>query len=376
MREPPGGATVEPPRARSLGWVLPGFETGRHNDITDVPGVLVGQRTLRRGTGPEAIRTGATVVLPHGGNLRRAPVTAAVHVINGYGKPTGFEQVRELGEIETPIALTNTLCVGAAFTALVRHALAQCPELGRRAGTVNPVVAECNDARLNDIRARAVRPRHVLAAIDRARGGPVRQGAVGAGTGMVGFGWKAGIGSASAVLDLGGRTYVLGVLSLVNFGRPDELTVRGVPVGRALPDPLGSSPDAAQPESRPGPAGLPPGQATEPPAGSLVCVVATDAPLDARQLGRLARRVTNGTARLGGATDAGSGEFVIAFTTDRTRERFPDSRVRFDPLFRALAGAVEESILDSLLAARAAHWRTGTVPVLPQGEVSRLLAGS
>lgn len=337
-------------RVRELGWLEPGFPSGPHGDITDVPGVRVGHRDIRRGAGESTVCTGVSVVLPHGGNLFREPVVAAVHVINGFGKPAGFEQVRELGQLETPIALTNTLGVGAAHTGLVRHALAECAEIGREAGTVNPVVAECNDGRINDIRSLAVTPEDVLAAIADATTGPAPQGCVGAGSGMVAFGWKAGIGSASALVEAG---YTVGALCLVNFGRAPELTIRGIPVGRVLPDP-----------------------GTLPAAGSIVCVLATDAPLDARQLGRVARRAQNGIARVGGQGDSGSGEFVIAFSTSRGAPPLADRDLPMDTLFRVVADTVQVSILDSLLAASDTVGRTGLVPALPADAVSRLLAAS
>ncbi len=307
--------------------------------ITDVPGVRVGHVTL---DGPE-VRTGVTCLLPRPGDLLARPVTAAVHVVNGYGKPAGLAQVVELGELETPVVLTNTLAVGAAHEGVVRHLLDRHPDLGRP-GTVNPVVLECNDGRLNDLRALAVRPEHVVQAVRAAEsqpeGHPVQEGAVGAGHGMVAFGWKGGIGTASATVDDGTWRGTLGCLVLTNMGRPEDLRVDGRP--------LTGRPAAAPPL----PAGL-----TDTVAGSVVVLLATDAPLDARQLGRLARRAQNGLARTGVPTDHGSGEFVLALSTTAPQVRRDDRWLR--PWFGAVADVVEEAVLRSLRAAATTTGRDG-----------------
>ena len=242
------------PRARDLGIRLGILEPGRYNAITDVGDVRVGHVTIiDEGSaspprGPA--RTGVTVVLPHGGNMFQLKVPAAVHVINAFGKTVGVTQLQELGVLETPIALTNTLSVGSAFEGLILHALAANPEIGRSTGNVNPVVAECSDAKLNDIRALLVRPEHVLEAIAAARPGPVAEGSVGAGTGMICYGWKGGIGTASRMTGGGAGSHVVGVLVLANFGSPGDLRIDGVPVGKSLRPP-GSQASAPLPPSAP-----------------------------------------------------------------------------------------------------------------------------
>jgi D-aminopeptidase len=320
------------PRARDLGLAIGSGEPGPLNAITDVEGVRVGHTTLD--TPP--VRTGVTVIVPHGGNVYREKVPCSVHVINGFGKATGLSQLDELGTLETPIALTNTLCVGAAFEGLVRDALARNPEIGTTTGTVNPVVAECNDQRLNDLRGLHVRPGHVIAAIEAASSGPVAEGSVGAGTGMVCYGWKGGIGTASRHAKNG---WTVGVLVLANFGRPGMLTLAGVPVGARLDRP---------------------GEQTD--DGSCVTVIATDAPADSRQLGRVCRRAQSGLARTGTFVEHGSGEYVLAFTTAARIAHFPATAARaaaqlaedgpaIDALFEATTEAVEEAVVNALFAA-------------------------
>jgi D-aminopeptidase len=346
------------PRARDLGIRLGTLEPGPGNAITDVGDVRVGHVTIidegsaspRRGPA----RTGVTVVLPHGGNMFKQKVPAAFHVINAFGKAVGATQVQELGVLETPIALTNTLSVGAAFEGLVLHALSANPEIGRSAGNVNPVVAECSDARLNDIRALMVRPEHVLEAIAAARPGPVGEGSVGAGTGMICYGWKGGIGTASRTTGEGAGSHVVGVLVLANFGQPGDLRIDGVPVGESLrpPDSPGT-PLAAAPVS---------GPAQDTGGGSCVVVLATTAPADSRQLGRLARRVQNGLAWTGTFGEHGSGEYVIAFSTawliphspeaeQVAAPVLPEDGPMMDLLFRAVAESVEEAVVNALLGA-------------------------
>lgn len=341
---------AERPRAREIG-VVPGvLPTGAANAITDVPGVLVGQVTVREG---DSIRTGVTAVLPHGGNLFQEKVPAAIHVGNGFGKLTGISQVQELGEIETPIVLTCTLCVPRAANAVLDHSLSRNP--GAR--SVNPVVGETNDGFLNDIRARPVRARHVLEAIRTAAGGAVEEGAVGAGTGTVAFGWKGGIGTSSRRLpgELGG--YTVGVLVQTNFG--GILQIMGAPVGQEL--------DRYYLRDQ-----LDRGDAD----GSIMIVVATDAPLDSRNLERLASRALVGLARTGSAMTNGSGDYVIAFSTALGVRRTPARRRevhtiellpndRISPLFQAVAEATEEAILNSLFRATTTTGARGTVEALP-----------
>ncbi|QND63122.1 P1 family peptidase [Mesorhizobium loti] len=312
---------------------------GANNAITDVPGVRVGHCTLRKGD----INTGVTAILPHGGNLFRKKVTAAGHVINGFGKTVGLTQVQELGTIETPILLTNTLSVGTCATALIRDAIRLNPDIGRSTGTVNPVVGECNDGPLSDIQALAISEEHALAALADAHDGAVEQGNVGAGTGMSCFGFKGGIGSASRKIALGGDRH-LGVLVLSNFGKPGDLV---------LPD--GRRPDPRQPDR------------VE--RGSIMIILATDVPLEHRQLERVARRAGVGIARLGSFWGHGSGDIAIAFSTgnmvdhDEARDLVPLltlNEARIDMLFRAAAEATQEAVLNSMLSAQTFTGRAGT----------------
>lgn len=365
------------PRAREAGVKTGLLPTGPLNAITDVAGVLVGHTTLSWGEGalvPGAgpVRTGVTAIKPHPGNLFRDKVTAAVHVINGFGKSAGLPQVEELGTIETPILLTNTLSVGQASDALVGYMLDQNPDIGiSTVGTVNPLVGECNDGYLNDIRGRHVKAEHVCAALDAATGGPVVEGAVGGGTGMSCYGFKGGIGTASRVARAGetGSPYTLGALVQANFGSRRHLTIKGVPVGEALAGWEGAKPGAGAPLE----------------SGSIMIVLATDAPLTSRQLKRVARRAAGGLARTGSAFGNGSGDFVIAFTTANRvpydagesllrYERLPDDSHVFSLLFTATVEAVEEAVLNALFAAdtvvgRDYHVRYG----LPIDEVLDIL---
>lgn len=339
-------------RLRQWGINLPGLPPGHLNAITDVPGVGVGHCTLVKG---DFVRTGVTAILPHFGNLFEEKVPAAVEVINGFGKAVGLSQLQELGEIETPIILTNTLSVGSALDALVTYKLQRNPEIGRKYATVNGIVAECNDGHLNDIRARAVESEHVRAAIAAASRGLPREGSVGAGTGMSSFGCKGGIGTSSRLAG----DYTVGVLVLSNFGLWHQLKIVGVPVGQLLPRP---------------------GEQEE--KGSIVMVVATDAPLDARQLGRIAKRAGFGLARTGSVAGHGSGDFVLAFSTsNRQQETTPHSfvctRMRDDKLgtlFEATVEATEEAILNALFTAGSLTGRDGNRrPALPVADVIDIL---
>jgi D-aminopeptidase len=346
------------PRARALG-IAPGvFSPGPLNAITDVAGVRVGHLTLIEG---ESVRTGATAIVPHGGNLFQEKVPAAVVVGNGFGKLVGSTQVNELGQLETPIILTNTLNVWEAAAALADYTLAQPGNEDVR--SVNPVVGETNDGYLNDIRRRGLRREHFLAALRAASTGPVEEGSVGAGTGTVAFGWKGGIGTASRRLPakLGG--YTMGVLVQTNFG--GSLTVDGVPVGKEL--------------GRYAFKELVEGD------GSCMMVVATDAPLDARQLRRLAARALAGMARTGASFSHGSGDYVIAFSTAASvrvshESATPTAQVtlvrddKLSPLFQAAAEATEEAILNSLLRATTVRGHQDhEAPALPLDELLRVL---
>ena len=347
-------------RARDFGVTIGVLPTGTNNAITDVEGVAVGHETvwfgdgaLKPGYGPA--RTGVTVVIPHPGNIYLDKVPAAIEVINGYGKTSGSIQVDELGTLETPIALTSTLCVGRAIDGLISHAIAQTPEIGIRTATVNAVVGECADSYLNDMQGRHVTADHVLAAIDSASQGPVMEGAVGAGTGMSCFEFKGGIGTASRMIPASFGGWTVGVLVLSNFGSREQLVIDGVPVGRLLST----------------------GEISEPERGSIMLVVATDAPASDRQLRRIARRAGFGLARTGSIAGNGSGDVVIAFSnnsllrvphygrewtrpTEVIAEGGPQaSSEAIDALFAATIEATEEAIINSLFAAETVVGRDG-----------------
>jgi D-aminopeptidase len=338
-------------RARELG-VAPGvFPPGRHNAITDVAGVLVGQVTLVRG---ENVRTGVTAIRPHGGNLFQDKVAGAVHIGNAFGKLAGSTQVEELGTIETPVVLTNTLSVGRAVDAVVGWTLGRPGNEDVR--SVNALVGETNDGTLNDIRGRHVAPEDVVRAIDGAVGGPVQEGVVGAGTGTIAFGWKGGIGTSSRVLPQRYGGYTVGVLVQANYG--GLLTVDGVPVGLEL----GHNPFA-------------------PADGSCMIVVATDAPLADRNLERLAARAVFGLGRTGSQYSNGSGDYAIAFTPAvrfRHGEQAPRAQTflpndALSPLFQAALETTEEAVYNALFMATTTTGNGRTIEALPLDEVKRLL---
>lgn len=311
---------------------------GRLDQITDVPGVSVSHVTLKQGS----IQTGVTALIPHKGNCFREKCLVAAHVINGFGKSAGLIQVQELGTLETPLVMTNTFAVGTASTALIRYMLEDNPDIGTTTGSVNPVVFECNDSKLNDIRGMHITENHVRLALERASGetGAFEEGAVGAGTGMCCYGLKGGIGSASRLVTLGDITYTLGTLVLTNFGKLHELVVCGRPIGEEIEDQgFGNE---------------------EPDRGSIIVVIATDLPLSARQLGRISKRAQNGIARTGSITANGSGEIVLSFSTANRISHYPDGDLikaellheeKMDTVFAAVCEAVEESIISSLLHA-------------------------
>ncbi|MCD9029930.1 P1 family peptidase [Luteimonas sp. BDR2-5] len=352
------GAAEARPRAREAGVVIGSLPTGPLNAIVDVDGVAVGHVTVHEG---DSVRTGVTAIVPHPGDLFAERVPAAIHVANGFGKLLGVTQVRELGELETPVLLTGTLGVWQAADAMVGWLLAQ-PGMAQ-VRSINPVVGETNDGFLNDIRARPLRPEHVVQALQSASTTDAREGAIGAGTGTVAFGWKGGIGTSSRRLPDARGGHTVGVLVQSNYG--GELTIAGVPVGRHLPDP----------------ASVAAGQAAHAPStgdGSIMIVVATDAPLDARQLQRLAARATVGLARTGAAMSNGSGDYVIAFSTAPASRRRPDvplqapaalSNEAMDGLFVAVAEATEEAIVNSMFRAGTMRGHRGTVPALPLEQV-------
>jgi D-aminopeptidase len=348
------------PRARDLGIVAGTMAPGALDAITDVAGVRVGQTTLVDG---DNVRTGVTAIVPHDGNVFQDKVAGAVFVGNAFGKLAGSTQVAELGTIETPIVLTNTLAVGVAVDAVVRYTLAQ--PGNERVQSVNALVGETNDGGLNDIRGLHVKTEHVLDAIRNARSGPVSEGAVGAGTGTIAFGWKGGIGTSSRKTTTG---YVVGVLAQTNFG--GNLTIAGVPIYRSL---------------------QPPGRRAAPAAparvdaadGSCMLVVATDAPLDARDLRRLAARAVFGLGRTGSSYSNGSGDFAIAFSTSaEVRSRFGESAARAhttlptdatSPLFEAALEATEEAVYNSLFQATTVTSRFGSAEAIPIDRIRELL---
>ena len=394
------------PRARDLGIAPGAMDPGALNAITDVPGVLVGQVTVRAG---DHVRTGVTAILPHGGNLFRDKVPGAVFVGNAFGKLAGSTQVEELGTIESPIVLTNTLSVGAALDAVVRWTVAQPGNENVR--SVNGLVGETNDGSLNDIRGFHVTREHVTAAIAGAKSGAVEEGAVGAGTGTVAFGWKGGIGTSSRLVRMQDATYTIGVLVQSNYG--GKLTIAGVPVWKEL-TPRGLTPGE-------NPRGLTPaeiqrgsgplsqrGSGPLSPDGSCMIVVATDAPLDARDLERLAARAIFALARTGSTYSNGSGDFAIAFGRGLTpaeiqrgsgplpadiqrgsgplpaeiqrgsgplpqRGSGPLSSDVISPLFEAVLDATEEAVYNSMLKAVDTTGNGRTVRALPIDRLRALL---
>ena len=350
------------PRVSDLGLLRSRLQPGPNDAITDVPGVADGHFTLIADVemdeaGHGTYRTGVTVILPHQGNPYEETVPAAVHTINGYGKPIGFEQVRELGTIETPIALTGTLNVPRVADALITVAIERNPLIA----TVNPLVAETNDGFLSDIQGRPIGEPEVRAALASAMDGPVSEGVVGAGTGTSCFGWKGGIGTASRVIP---ARHTVGALVQSNFGAPHDLTIAGVPIGQQL---------------------LPPGREQESPGGSIVIVLATDAPLETHCLERLAKRVDLALARTGSVGHNGSGDFVIAFSTGyripralppaaQSGPRLVPSDRMFNDLSLAVVESVEEAIYNSLFAAHTVVGRGGnTRHALPAEEVVAII---
>jgi D-aminopeptidase len=341
--------SAQRPRARDLGLTIGMFPPGPLNAITDVAGVRVGHTTLSRG---DSINTGVTAILPHGGNPFREKVPAAIVVGNGFGKLAGSTQVNELGELESPIVLTCTLCVPRAADAVLTWLLGLPGNEDVR--SANPVVGETNDGFLNNIRARPITEADVLGAIRGATAGAVAEGAVGAGRGTVAFGYKGGIGTASRVLPERLGAWTLGVLVQSNYG--GDLRIDGVPVGRELA--------RAHPRNGVGAQHAAPLHTSG--DGSIIIVVATDAPLDHRQLTRVARRALTGLARTGSSMSSGSGDYVIAFSTVRPPSRPPAvAEEALSPLFQAVIEATEEAIYNSLLRAESVRGYRGEVRALP-----------
>lgn len=361
-------AAQERVRARDLG-VAPGiFAPGANNAITDVAGVRVGQVTLSEG---ERVRTGVTAILPHEGNAFRSRVPAALHVGNGFGKFAGSTQINELGELETPILLTCTLCVWKAADAMAAWLLEQ-PDM-QQVRSINPVVGETNDGDLNDIRARPITAETVRRALETAKAGPVQEGSVGAGTGTIAFGWKGGIGTSSRVLpqSLGGWT--VGVLVQSNFG--GVLQVAGAPVGRELGRYAFQNAVAVQP-------GIEDGPADDRGDGSVIIVIATDAPLSDRNLRRLASRAMMGLGRTGSSASNGSGDYALAFSTAPAVRRAFDAprhtttelaNEQMSGVFQASVDAVEEAVYNSLFMATTVSGNGHTAEAIPLDRVRKIL---
>ncbi len=361
-------------RIRDLGVVIGNYPPGPLNAITDVAGVKVGHRTLVSGEGPlkpgqGPVRTGVTVVIPRNDVWHRK-VPAGAFVLNGTGEMTGLAWVAESGFLEYPIALTNTLNVPRVANGVMSWMIKQYPAIGIEDDTLTPVVAECDDGRLNDIQGRHVSEQDVMAALDGASSGSVKEGTVGAGTGMVSYGFKGGIGTASRKLPDKEGGYTVGVLVNANHGRRPELIVGGVPVGKLYETPQQMS------------EALTPGQSE----GSIIVVIATDAPLDSRQLTRLAKRATLGLARTGSTARHGSGDFMLAFSTANVIPHYPKeptytlthmADTHLNPVITATVEATEEAILNALTTATTVIGRDGhRVEAISLARLKALLTAS
>ena len=363
-------ATETRPHVRDLGIEIGQYESGEWNAITDVPGVKVGHVTISEGHGAlqpghGPVRTGATVIIPRD-DVWHHKVPAGAFVLNGTGEMTGLAWIAESGFLEYPIALTNTLNVPRVADGVMSWMIKQYPGIGISDDTLTPVVAECDDSRLNDSQGRHVSPEEVVQALEDAASGPVQEGSVGAGTGMVSYQFKGGIGTASRVLSPAKGGYRVGVLVNANHGRRDEFTMAGVPVGRlyekeekTIAQEVITAPSRQSKNSRP---------RKRQDSGSIIIIVATDAPLDARQLVRLSRRATIGLARTGSVAHHGSGDFVLAFSTGNSIPHYPSdptfvmthlADTHLNPLFQATVEATEEAILNALLQATTVTGRDG-----------------
>jgi len=351
-----GEASAPRLRARDLGIGVGSYPTGPFNTITDVTGVKVGHSTVIKGEGPlkpgeGPARTGVTVVIPRD-DVWHKKVPAGSFVLNGTGEMTGLAWVAESGFLEYPIALTNTLNVPRVANGVMSWMIKQYPEIGITDDTLTPVVAECDDSRLNDMQGRHVSEQDVIAALDGATSGPVNEGTIGAGTGMVSYGFKGGVGTASRRLPEKEGGYTVGVLVNANHGRRPELVVGGIPIGRLY--------EAVPPVAQ----ALSPGQSE----GSIIVVIATDAPIDGRQLTRLAKRAVIGLARTGSTARHGSGDFILAFSTANVIPHYPKESTyllthladtHINPLITATVEATEESILNALTMATTVVGRDG-----------------
>lgn len=356
-------------RARELGISLGRFRPGKFNAITDVEGVLVGHSTIIQGEGPLVVgagpvRTGVTAIMPNQANIFMERLAGGAFVLNGAGEVSGLTQVVEWGLIETPILLTNTMSVGAVSDAVARYMVDRHPGIGDEHDVIIPVVGECDDSYLNDISGRHVKRQHVLEAISQARSGPVAEGCVGGGTGMVTCDFKGGIGTSSRKLPEVFGGYTLGVLVMSNFGKMHNLRIGGLPLGEALEGKFKQLPKRQNSY------------------GSIIAVVATDAPLLPHQIHRLCKRVALGIGRVGSYAAHGSGEIVVGFSTAnviprRTRKMVYKMKIlldqRLDPLYEAVMDCTEEAILNSMCMATSMTGINGNfVPALPLDEVKHL----
>ncbi|WP_353094357.1 P1 family peptidase [Tissierella praeacuta] len=331
-------------KIRDYGINIGTFAIGNNNSITDVKGVKVGHTTLDDGI----IKTGVTAILPHEGNIFKDKLVAACHVINGFGKSTGLIQIEELGTIETPIILTNTLSVGTAHEALVKYMLNHNDDIGNTTGTVNPIICECNDGEINDIRGLHIRQEHIYEAIESSNV-EFAEGNVGAGTGMICYGLKGGIGSSSRVIEFGDTQHTMGVLVLSNFGSLKDFILDGDHIGPKLVEKVK---EIDEKEDK----------------GSIILILATDIPLSSRQLKRIIKRVYPGISRTGSYTGNGSGEVVMGFSTANIIKHYEENDIvniqvinedKINKIFKATVEATEEAILNSLICSNTSIGRDG-----------------
>lgn len=331
-------------KIRDYGFKIGSFPTGKNNSITDVKGVKVGHITLVDGD----IKTGVTAILPHEGNIFRDKLIAACHVINGFGKATGLIQIEELGTIETPIILTNTLSVGTAHEALVRYMLKENDDIGNTTGTINPIICECNDGEINDIRGLHIRQEHIYEAIEKCDI-EFAEGDVGAGTGMICYSLKGGIGSSSRIVELGNTQFTIGILVLSNFGSLEDFVLNGEHIGPRLMSKINTI-DTSEDK------------------GSIIIILGTDIPLSSRQLKRIIKRIYPGISRTGSYTGNGSGEVAIGFSTVNRMKHYEEGDIvnikvinenKINEIFKATVEATEEAILNSLICSNSTTDRGG-----------------
>ncbi|WMM25498.1 P1 family peptidase [Tissierella sp. MB52-C2] len=331
-------------KIRDYGINIGTFKIGSNNSITDVKGVKVGHTTLDDGI----VKTGVTAILPHEGNIFKDKLIAACHVINGFGKSTGLIQIEELGTIETPIILTNTLSVGIAHETLVRYMLSENDDIGNTTGTVNPIICECNDGVINDIRGLHIKQEHIYEAIEKCDV-EFAEGNVGAGKGMICYNLKGGIGSSSRIIELGNTQYTLGVLVLSNFGSLEDFILNGDHIGPKLAEKVNQKNETED-------------------KGSIIIILATDIPLSSRQLKRIIKRVYPGISKTGSYTGNGSGEVVIGFSTANIIKHYEENDVvdikiinenKINKIFKATVEATEEAILNSLICSTSSIGRDG-----------------